>query len=51
MAKRTIQSPGVEIGEVDISLRVPTPAGTTVYITGYADQGPIDSRLIWATKK
>ena len=45
MAKRTIQSPGVEIGEVDISLRVPTPAGTTVYITGYADQGPTDEVL------
>ena len=45
MAKRTIQSPGVEIGEVDLSLRVPTPAGTTVYITGYADQGPTDEVL------
>lgn len=45
MAKRTINSPGVEIGEVDISLRVPTPAGTTVYVTGYTDQGPIDEVL------
>jgi len=45
MAKRTINSPGVEIGEVDLSLRVPTPAGTTVYITGYTDQGPIDEVL------
>lgn len=42
MAKRTIQSPGVEIRESDLSLRVPTPAGTTVYITGYTDQGPTD---------
>jgi len=42
MAIRTIQSPGVEIRERDLSLRVPTPAGTTVYITGYADQGPSD---------
>ena len=45
MAKRTINSPGVEIGEVDVSLRLPTPAGTTVYITGYADQGPTDEVL------
>jgi hypothetical protein len=45
MAKRTIQSPGVEIGEVDLSLRVPTPGGTTVYVTGYADQGPTDEVL------
>lgn len=42
MAIRTINSPGVEIRERDLSLRVPTPAGTTVYITGYADQGPSD---------
>jgi len=45
MAKRTIQSPGVEIRENDLSLRVPTPAGTTVYITGYTDQGPTDEVL------
>ena len=45
MARRTINSPGVEIGEVDLSLRVPTPAGTTVYVTGYTDQGPIDEVL------
>ncbi len=42
MAKRTIQSPGVEIRERDLSLRVPTPAGTNVYITGFSDQGPTD---------
>ena len=45
MAKRTINSPGVEIGEVDLSLRLPTPAGTTVYVTGYTDQGPSDEVL------
>ena len=45
MARRTINSPGVEIGEVDLSLRLPTPAGTTVYITGYTDQGPTDEVL------
>jgi hypothetical protein len=45
MAKRTIQSPGVEIREQDFSLRTPTPAGTTVYVTGYTDQGPTDEVL------
>jgi hypothetical protein len=42
MAKRTIQSPGVEINEIDLSLRLPSPAGTTIYMTGFADQGPTD---------
>jgi len=42
MAKRTIQSPGVEIKEIDLSLRLPSPAGTTIYTTGFADQGPTD---------
>ena len=45
MAIRTINSPGVEIRERDLSLRVSTPAGTTVYITGYADQGPTDETV------
>jgi hypothetical protein len=45
MAKRTIQSPGVEIRENDLSLRLPTPAGTTVYVTGFSDQGPTDEVL------
>lgn len=45
MAKRIIQSPGVEIQERDLSLRVPTPAGTTVYTTGFSDQGPTDEVL------
>ena len=42
MSKRIIQSPGVEINEIDLSLRVPTPAGTTIYATGFSDQGPVD---------
>jgi hypothetical protein len=37
-----IQSPGVEINEIDLSLRLPTPAGTTIYATGFSDQGPVD---------
>jgi len=42
MSKRIIQSPGVEIQERDLSLRTPSPAGTTVYTTGFSDQGPTD---------
>ena len=41
MAKRTIQSPGVEIREGDLSLRT-AQTGTTTYITGFASEGPID---------
>lgn len=44
-ATRTIQSPGVEIREFDRSDRIPTPAGTTVYVTGFADQGPTDEAI------
>tara|TARA_R110002049_G_scaffold5723_1_gene38539 strand:- start:301 stop:2670 length:2370 start_codon:yes stop_codon:yes gene_type:complete len=42
--KRTIQSPGVEIRESDLSLRVPSK-GTTIYITGYANDGPTDEAI------
>lgn len=45
MAKRTINSPGVEIRERDLSLRVPSGAGTNVYIAGFSDQGPYDEVL------
>ena len=45
MAKRTINSPGVEIRERDLSLRVPTAAGTNVYVAGFSDQGPFDEVL------
>lgn len=38
---RTIQSPGVQISEVDISLRT-TPAGTTsILLPGFAPKGPV----------
>jgi len=37
---RTIQSPGVEIREIDLSTRAVTPAGTNVLVTGFAPQGP-----------
>lgn len=41
MAKRTIQSPGVEIRESDLSLRT-AQTGTTTYIAGFAAEGPTD---------
>ena len=42
---RTIQSPGVEVKEVDLSLRPQLPIGTTVFIPGFANQGPTDELL------
>jgi hypothetical protein len=42
---RTIQSPGVEVKEVDLSLRPQLPVGTTVFIPGFANQGPTDELL------
>ena len=41
MAKPTIQSPGVEIRESDLSLRT-AQTGTTTYIAGFASEGPTD---------
>ena len=42
---RTIQSPGVEIREVDLSLRPQLPIGTNIFALGYAPQGPTDEIL------
>ena len=42
---RTIQSPGVEIREVDLSLRPVVNQGTSVFITGFSNQGPVDEIL------
>lgn len=42
MATRTIQSPGVEIRERDLSLRIPQNIGTNVFVTGFTNQGPSD---------
>lgn len=39
---RTIQSPGVEIKEVDLSLRPAIATGTTVLAAGFTDRGPTD---------
>jgi len=51
MAQRTINSPGVEIRESDLSFTTPAPAGTSVYVTGFAQQGPIDEVLLITTKQ
>ena len=42
---RTIESPGVQISEVDLSLRPILPIGTNVLVTGFAPQGPTDEIL------
>ena len=39
---RTIESPGVQINEIDLSLRATTPVGTNVLVTGFAQKGPSD---------
>jgi hypothetical protein len=39
---RSINSPGVQITETDISTIVEQPAGTSVFVTGFAPQGPTD---------
>jgi len=38
---RTIQSPGVQIQEVDLSLRAAPTGATSILITGFAAKGPI----------
>lgn len=39
---RTIQSPGVEISEVDLSLRPSLPVGTNILIPGFSTKGPTE---------
>lgn len=43
---RTISSPGVEITEKDLSLRINMQAGTTVLATGFASQGPTSEPIM-----
>ena len=45
MSRRTIQSPGVEIREIDLTQRPAEPLGTSVFIPGFANQGPTDEVL------
>ena len=42
MSRRTIQSPGVEIREIDLTQRGAGPVGTSVFIAGFSNQGPTD---------
>mgnify|MGYP003644611787 FL=1 len=51
MAQPTITSPGVEIRESDLSLIAPQNIGTNFYITGFAQQGPLDEVLKITTKQ
>lgn len=46
---RTIQSPGVEIREKDLSLRVQTPVGTNILVPGFAPQGPTGEPILVTT--
>ena len=45
MSRRTIQSPGVEIREIDLTQRPAEPLGTSVFIPGFSNQGPTDEVL------
>ena len=38
----TLGSPGIEIREVDNSIRLDSSTATTIYVPGFAAQGPID---------
>ena len=47
---RTIESPGVEINEIDLSLRANLPIGTNILVPGFADEGPTD-QIIQVTSR
>ena len=42
MSRRTIQSPGIEIREIDMTQRPAEAVGTSVFIAGFSNQGPTD---------
>ena len=42
---RTIQSPGVETKEIDLSLRPELPIGTMVLVPGFSQNGPTDELI------
>jgi hypothetical protein len=46
---RTINSPGVQITEKDLSLRTETGVGTNVVVPGFASQGPVGEPLMITT--
>ena len=43
--KRKIESPGVQIGEIDLSLRPVVNASTTIYIPGFSPRGPVEDAV------
>jgi len=45
----SITSPGVQINEIDLSLRANLPAGTNVVVPGFAAQGPTSEPLLITT--
>jgi hypothetical protein len=49
--QRTIESPGVEINEVDLSLRTVTPVGTKTLVHGFAAQGPANELINISSKE
>ena len=49
MAQRVIQSPGVQISEVDLSLRAPTIDNTTILVAGFASKGPTNEPISIST--
>lgn len=48
--QRTINSPGVEIFEKDLSLTAPANVGTNVFVTGFTSQGPSDEVIKITTR-
>jgi hypothetical protein len=42
---RNIESPGVQLSEIDISLNASLPVGTNILINGFTDQGPSQELL------
>ena len=42
---RTINSPGIQVNEIDLSNYALGPVGTTVFAAGFANQGPVDEVL------
>jgi len=42
---RNIESPGVQISEIDLSLNASLPVGTNILINGFTDQGPSQELL------
>ena len=43
---RLINSPGVQISEKDLSLRVTNPAGTNILVPGFSSQGPVGEPIV-----